>query len=85
MDYSIDLASELAAGDSLLSATWIVEAGIAPGTITTTNTRSTIWLGGGSAKARYLVTLDYTTSAGRRDQLAFWLEIKSAIELGARP
>jgi hypothetical protein len=67
LDYAYNWASWLAEGETISSASVIVQAGITLDSESNTTTTTTAWLSGGSLNETYQVTFRVTTSAGRTD------------------
>lgn len=67
LDYAIDWAGVLPAGDTITSATVSADAGITVASNSASGQVHTIWLSGGTAGSSYLVTSQITTAQGRTD------------------
>ena len=66
LDYVVDYVHWLAAdSDTISTSTWSVETGITIDSETETATAATVWLSGGTAETRYLVTNTIVTAGGR--------------------
>ncbi len=57
--------TEFLAGDTITTSTWTAETGITVSSSSNTTTTATVWLSGGTAGNRYLVTNRIVTTAGR--------------------
>lgn len=75
LDYTLDLASWLAQGETLTAATWSVPAQLTKGTESHTNTTATVKVSGGTLGAAHLVTCTFTTNQGRIDSRTLELRI----------
>lgn len=68
LDYSVDWVTWLA-GDTIANSSWTVSAtSLVIITDVNTTTSATVWLSGGVAGKRYLVTNTIITVGGRTDQ-----------------
>lgn len=72
LDYVIDWSARLDTGDAIAASSWSISAGDGALTIGTssdapsfTDTRTTVWLLGGTVGVRYSLTNTITTDAGR--------------------
>lgn len=63
LDYSVWLNS-----DTISTSSWDAESGITVDSDTKTDTTTTVWLSGGAAGRRYIVTNTITTVGGRTKQ-----------------
>lgn len=64
-------------GDSVVSATWTVPAGLTqPQPPTLTGNKATVWLGGGTVGQSYDVTVHFVTAQGREDDRTFSVAIR---------
>lgn len=68
LDYGFDWSIWLAAGETIGTSSWTVEAGITKDSDTKDDTTTTIWLSGGTAGEDYTVTNNIVTSASRTDE-----------------
>lgn len=77
LDYSVDWAPWLQAGETVTASTWQVPAGLTQTTPSPsfTDTETTIWLTGGTVGETYLVTNHVTTSDTRQDDRSFTIMI----------
>jgi len=76
LDYSVDWSGPLA-GDTIVTSTWMVPAGLTSGADNMTDSSTTIWLSGGTENASYELLNRITTAGGRtRDQTCL-LKIKT--------
>ena len=76
LDYSIDWTGPLA-GDTIATSTWTVPAGLTSGADSKTDTRTTVWLSGGTENASYELLNRITTAGGRTRDLTCVLKIKT--------
>jgi hypothetical protein len=82
LDYKVDWAAPppvgpwLADGDTITTSTWIVPDGITKDSATNTATTTTIWLSGGTLRAKYAVTNRVTTAGGRTEDRTFWIVVR---------
>lgn len=77
LDYDVDFAPWLDAGDTLATAgAEVVPEGLNMESVSFDGTKVKVWLSGGVPGATYTVTLTTTTKQGRRKSEAFRLRIK---------
>lgn len=71
LDYPFDWSNAglgwLATGETVVSNTVTVDAGLTNPIVTASTTAVTVWLSGGTIGRSYLVSCTITTSAGRTD------------------
>lgn len=67
LDYAIDWATWLGATDTISASSWTVPSGITRDSDSSTGTKATIWLSGGTAGKRYEIVNSITTADGRQD------------------
>lgn len=79
LDYMVKWKKWLGS-DTIAASTWIVEDGldVASPSPTFTDTEAVIWLSGGRAGRRYVVTNRITTAGGRVREVSFRLEIRNS-------
>lgn len=65
LDYKFDFTKFLSTGETITSRTVTVEAGLNKDADTFNSTSVTVWLSGGTAGNRYLVTCKVNTNQGR--------------------
>jgi len=70
LDFAVDWGAWLD-DDTIVTATWVVPAGLTMTAESHTATTHTIWLSGGAARHSYAVTSRITTSGGRADDRTF--------------
>lgn len=75
LDYQIDWSERLN-GDTIMSSTWIVPAGITKDRDSNTDDTSTIWLSGGEAGAKLSITNRIETAGGRTMDQSVGLVVK---------
>lgn len=78
LDYVIDWSPWLATdSDTISTSTWTVETGITKvsDTIFGTNTKTRIWLSGGTTDDEYLLTNTITTDMGRTDERTIQIKV----------
>lgn len=78
LDYVIDWSPWLATdSDTIATSTWTVASGITKvsDTIFATNTKTRIWLSGGTAGEEYLLTDTITTDMGRTDERTIQIKV----------
>lgn len=79
LDYGFDWADRgwLAAGETVLTAVWTIPAGL---TLITSqivdNTKTVVWIGGGTVGTDYTITCRITTSGGRTDERSMVLRVR---------
>lgn len=71
LDYSVWLAS-----DTIDTSSWEVADGITREDDTNTDTTATVWLSGGAAGRRYVVTNTITTAGGRTKQQSINISVQ---------
>lgn len=76
LDYSMDWTAWLQAGETIMSSTWTVSAGMTKVSESSGASTTTVWLSGGVAGREYMVTNEIVTSAGRRDDRSFRLSVE---------
>lgn len=76
LDYTVDWADWMPAGDSITTVTWVVPAGLTKTTQTNTATAATAWLSGGTVGARYVVVCRITTVDGRIDDRTLQIDVQ---------
>lgn len=59
------------AGDTIVTSTWTVPAGITQNNASNTTTTATIWLSGGTVGTTYRITNQITTAGARTAQRSF--------------
>jgi hypothetical protein len=67
LDYTIDWSDWLPSGDTILSSSWSVPAGLTEDSSSNTSTTATVWISGGTAGTNYRITNHITTTEGRQD------------------
>ena len=67
LDYSVDWAKWLAAGETISSSSWDAPAGLNKVRTSFDNTGATVFLGGGVPGETYRVTNSIVTSVDRKD------------------
>lgn len=76
LDYGWDWAAEDWLGtDTIVSSEWTVPDGITKEDESNTDTKTVVWLSGGTLTETYKVTNRITTSGGRTDDRSFSLFI----------
>lgn len=81
LDYHVNLERDgwLAEGEVVISATWAADSELTIGSggqaPTNTGTVLTVWLSGGTVKARHWARVTFTTSQGRSDQRTITLHV----------
>lgn len=83
LDYTLDWAESLDAGDVIADSQWSVEAGIVAGQQSYDDSTTTAWLSGGVGGRSYAVTNTIVTSSGRRDTRTFRVFVTDAGGLGS--
>lgn len=68
LDYVFDWSAWLAAGETITAATVTADTGITIDNDTVEASKVTVWLSGGTAKARYQVRCSITTTLTREDR-----------------
>lgn len=80
LDYTIDWSQWLPDNDTITSSTFTVQSeadgAVAVDDSSFTTTTTTVWLSGGTAGQRYLVTNHIVTAAGREDDRSLRITIK---------
>ena len=77
LDYAVDWSAWLADGEVIASSTWTVPEGMEQATPppSHTDTKTTVWVTGGTAGTRYRLTNRITTSQGRTDERSIHLNV----------
>lgn len=77
LDYCFTWADWLK-GDVIISSEWIIPAGIigGPKPESFTDTTTTIWLSGGTAKTKYKLTNRIATAGGRKNDRTMTVPVK---------
>lgn len=79
-DYAVDWSQALlvegVAGDTISTATWTVPVGLTKGAESSTTTRTTVWLSGGTASTSYRVACRVVTAQGRTYERSFTLQVE---------
>ncbi len=75
LDYSIKWRKFLES-DTISTSTWVLESGITKDSDTNDATSATIWISGGSAGSKYIVTNRIVTSGGRTKDKSFTLKVE---------
>jgi len=76
LDYSVDWSKWLA-GDQIQTSAWTVsDPAIEAADDSTTATRTTVWLSGGTAGQSYTVTNRIITSGKRTDERSFVIQVQ---------
>jgi len=65
LDYSLNWAARLSAGETITTSIWSAPAGITLSSGGNTSSMTTCWIGGGLAGQTYVVVNTITTNAGR--------------------
>lgn len=78
LDYSLDWGPWLD-GDTLSTSSWVVESPltIVPSTEVFDSTTTSLFLSGGTAGEKHMVTNTITTALGRKDERSFELRIRN--------
>jgi hypothetical protein len=75
VDYRLDWSERLD-GDTILTSTWTVPAGITAPTQSNTTTTATLWLSGGTVGTLYTVLNRITTAGGRTMDQSVRIRVK---------
>lgn len=75
LDYTVDWTRWLA-GDTIVTSTWLVPAGLTKQADSKTKTAATVWLSGGAAGQSYTVTNRITSGAGRTEDRSFNIRVE---------
>lgn len=76
LDYLNDWTDWLPDGDTIVTSTWTAETGITIDSDTNTTTAAVVWLSGGTAGTKYLVTNHIVTAQGREDDWSILINCK---------
>ena len=76
LDYTIDWAKWLAAGETISTSSWDV-SGVTKDSDSKTDTTATVWLSGGTAGETATAINHIVTSAGRADDRTIALTVES--------
>lgn len=79
LDYAIDWSDWLGTGETLWTSAWSVPSGITNIRTEKTGTKTTIWLGDGTANRDYLITNRITTTASpsRTDDRTLLIRVRN--------
>jgi len=75
LDYTIDWSDWLGS-DTIISSNWTVPTGITQGSVSNTDTATTIWLSGGVVGKTYSVVNRIETAGGRTDDRTITIVIR---------
>lgn len=78
LDYGFDWGDEsnwMATGDIISASDWTVPAGLTEVTDAFTDTRTLVWLSGGTAGEIYLITNSIETADGREDDRSMYIKV----------
>jgi hypothetical protein len=76
LDYQIDWTAWLTGAETITTSTWTVPTGITKDSDSHTTALTTIWLSGGTAGTKYLLTNRIVTSAARTDDRTITISVK---------
>lgn len=76
LDYERDWSVWLKAGDTILTSTWTVPAGLTKTDESNTATIATVWLSGGTVGSSYQVTNRIVTAQGRTDERSIQIVVR---------
>lgn len=76
LDYHLNWKKELDSDDTINGLTTFVPTGITKNSDSYTDTRSSIWLSGGSAGGTYDIIFRITTSGGRTDDRTITIRVE---------
>lgn len=77
LDYAIDYGKKwLKGGDTIVTSTYLIDAGITKVSDTHTTMMTTIWLSGGTADTQYKVTNRITTAQGRQKDITLRIHVR---------
>ena len=74
LDYTFDWTDWLA-GDTIVTSSWVVTAGLTEGANVNTTTSATVWLSGGTAGTSYVATNTIITAAARTANRSFNIDV----------
>ncbi len=74
LDYTIDWTDWLG-GDTIVTSSWVVTAGLTEGANANTTTSATVWLTGGTAGTSYVATNTIITAAARTANRSFNIDV----------
>ncbi len=75
-DYQRDWSVWLPAGDTIVSSTWIVPAGLVKDSESHTTTDATVWLSGGTVGEVYTIVNRITTAQNRTDDRSLQIVVR---------
>lgn len=75
LDYSLDWSDTLEDGETLTAATWVTDTGLTASLPSIAGAITTLWLSGGALATTYGVSCIITTSANRKDERGFYVQI----------
>ncbi|RLB94631.1 MAG: hypothetical protein DRH26_00755 [Deltaproteobacteria bacterium] len=76
LDYGCNWAPWLGKGDTIKSSSWVVPEGITNEGDDHTDTRTTIWLSGGTDKTKYTLVNKIETEEGRKEDRTVIFKMK---------
>jgi hypothetical protein len=78
LDYGFNLVDWLDDGDTVVSCTWTVTAGLTSSSPSNSTTQVKIWISGGTVGSSYTATAHFITAAGREDERShtFFIEAR---------
>jgi len=76
LDYGVDWSSWLTDSETISSSSWTVPSGITEDSNTSSDTKATIWLSGGTDGESYKLINHIITSAGREEDQTMWIVVK---------
>lgn len=75
LDFGFDWAGWLATGETVLTATWSVPAGLTNEGEANDGEQTIVWISGGTLDTEYIVKLSIVTSDGREDDRSLRIKI----------
>lgn len=74
LDYSVEWSQWLD-GDTIITSSWTVTTGLNNTSESTTTTKATVWLSGGSIGGVYSAVNTITTASGRTDERTITISV----------
>jgi len=76
LDYAVDWSDWLASGETISTSTWAVPSGVTKDSDSSTTTKATIWLSGGTAGEDYDLVNHVITSSSREDDRTITVAVR---------
>jgi hypothetical protein len=77
LDYGFNWAPWLAVGETIITSTWTIDAGLTKISDSKSNTATVVWIKGGTVGMDYTITNHIVTSVGRKDPRSHTLMVRA--------